>query len=44
MTIRKPIDIIRQLLSDYGVDDIVAEQIIDALESSGWYFAHARPR
>jgi len=38
MTIRKPIEIIRQLLSDCGVDDTLAEAIIDALEASGWYF------
>ncbi|ABE62537.1 hypothetical protein Nham_1721 [Nitrobacter hamburgensis X14] len=38
MTIRKPIEIIKQLLVSRGVDDTTAEQIIDALETAGWRF------
>jgi len=40
MTIRKPIEIIKQLLISRGVDDTTAEQIIDALETAGWHFVH----
>ncbi|ACI93277.1 conserved hypothetical protein [Afipia carboxidovorans OM5] len=40
MTIRKPIEIIKMLLASRGADDSLAEQLIDALESSGWYFCH----
>ncbi len=40
MTIRSPIEILRALLASRGDDDSLAEQIIDALESAGWYFVH----
>lgn len=37
MYIRKPIDIIRQVLANRGFDDLSPE-IIDALEACGWRF------
>lgn len=35
---RKPIEIIREELWDHDDPDTAAEDIIEALESDGWYF------
>ena len=41
MTIRKPIDIIRQIINQYG-ERATSEQIIDALEACGWRLVYNR--
>lgn len=42
MQIRKPIDIIRQILANRGGDPSAAEWIIDALELNGWHIVYQR--